>query len=620
MIPAWQARHLLTFAQYQPDFDALKAQGYRPLDLNAYSINGEDHFASVWEQSPGPAWEARHDLSSDAHNALFRTLPQQGFRPISISGYDKFGEPRFASLWQKVGGAAVEARHGLTSAEYQTLFDAMKARGFRPVDICGYQDRGQVRFAAIFDNSPMPEWVARHDLPLGRYLAERAHWEAHGFGLRRVSGYDAAGETRYAAIWTKGPAVTWQSRQGLSSADYQAEFNQLAGRGYRLVKLNGYTAGGRTQYAGIWHKPYLSADDEDFIRQTMTTFMNAHGVPGASLARTVDGRLVFAAGYGVTDPSTSTPVTTGHLFRVASVSKPITAATVFRLIDQGRVNLTDRVLGGNGLLGTTFGTQPYAAGVDQITVQHLLEHTSGWAQSQDPMFGHLDLTQAELISWMLDRDTNGQHHAPLTHSPGTTFEYLNFGYCLLGRVIEAVTGTTYAEAVRQLVLQPSGVTDMHIAGDTLADRRSNEVTYRQQGSVSPYGVRVSRMDAHGGWIASPTDLLRFLVHVDGFVPPSDVLSAGSVAAMYTQTTAPTTGGTTATYARGWATHASGNRFHFGDIPGTAAILVRSQDRTGWALVVNSRNDAQLDPMRADLDQIRRTVESRITDWPMVDLF
>ncbi|MGH8880499.1 MAG: serine hydrolase, partial [Stackebrandtia sp.] len=506
-----------------------------------------------------------------------------------------------------------EARHGMTAHQYQTVSGELTAQGFRPVDICGYTDAGEVRFAAVWVKSPMPEWVARHGMTSGTYQSEHRHWQAHGYLPWRVSGYEVSGQTHYAAIWIKGPAVTWQSRHGLSSAEYQAEFDDLTTRGFRPAKVNGFTGSGRSRYAAIWHKPWLSDDDETFIHRTVTTFITRHGVPGVSVALTDRGRLVFARGYGVTDPATNTPVTTSHLFRIASVSKPITAVAVFRLVELGQLSLSDRVLGSAGLLGTTFGTQPYGAGIDRITVQHLLEHTSGWSRSQDPMFQQLRLTQGQLIDWMLDTES-------LTHTPGTVFEYLNFGYCLLGRVVEAVTGMSYKDAVHRHVLAPCGITDMHIAGDAAADRRDNEVAYIQQGGTSPYGIRISRMDAHGGWIASPTDLMRLLVRVDGFPTEPDLLSSSSIATMWTPTTAPTATGGATGYAKGWATNTAGNRWHDGDVPGTASVFVRTGGGKGWALLVNSRNDAQLDTMRTDLDNLMWTVTDRITDWPAADLF
>ena len=87
--------------------------------------------------------------------------------------------------------------------------------------------------------------------------------------------------------------------------------------------------------------------------------------------------------------------------------------------------------------------------------------------------------------------------------PGEKFVYCNFGYCLLGRIIEKMMGQHYDDAVRHLVLQSCGVTDMEIAGNTLAQRRRGEVKYYGQGD-NPYDMNVTRMDSHGGWIARPS--------------------------------------------------------------------------------------------------------------------
>ncbi|MEK4069050.1 serine hydrolase domain-containing protein [Peribacillus sp. FSL R5-0717] len=94
----------------------------------------------------------------------------------------------------------------------------------------------------------------------------------------------------------------------------------------------------------------LSNIDEQFIENTVQTFMNTHHVPGASLALTYQGRLVFARGYGVTNPATNEPVNKGHHFRIASVSKPITAVAIFKLIESGQLQLDTSVFGSNGIL------------------------------------------------------------------------------------------------------------------------------------------------------------------------------------------------------------------------------------------------------------------------------
>jgi hypothetical protein len=128
------------------------------------------------------------------------------------------------------------------------------------------------------------------------------------------------------------------------------------------------------------------------------------------------------------------------------------------------------------------------------------------------------------------------------------------------------------------------------------------------------------MDAHGGWIASPKELLRFLVAHDRFTTKPDLLTTTTMGTMITSTTAPRPDGTPANYARGWAINSAGNYWHNGDLPGTASILVRTSNEYCWAVLVNSRNDSQLQTMRTDIDNLMWTIIGQITDWPAFDLF
>jgi CubicO group peptidase (beta-lactamase class C family) len=105
----------------------------------------------------------------------------------------------------------------------------------------------------------------------------------------------------------------------------------------------------------------------------------------------------------------------------------------------------------------------------------------------------------------------------------TEYLHSNFGYCVLGRVIEKLTGRTYEAAVRERVLRPCGISSMRISGNTLAERAGREVVYYDQDGEDPYRMNVRRMDSHGGWLATPTDLVRFLVRVDGFPTKPDIL-------------------------------------------------------------------------------------------------
>jgi CubicO group peptidase (beta-lactamase class C family) len=303
--------------------------------------------------------------------------------------------------------------------------------------------------------------------------------------------------------------------------------------------------------------------------------MNANHAPGLSVAFAKDGELVYAQGFGVANQESGEKVTPAHRFRIASVSKPFTSVTIHTLIEQGKLKLEDKVFGVKGLLGLDL---PAASPeVVNITLHHLLTHTGGgWSnKSNDPMFQNPGMNQANLIAWTV-------RNRPLESPPGQAYAYSNFGYCVLGRVIEKVTGVSYVEAVTQRVLAPCGISDMQIAGNMSTERVANEVVYYGQNGEQPYKPNVRRMDSHGGWIATPTALVRFLTRVDGFPTVPDLLRAETIQSMTTPTAA------NPSYACGFAVNRVPNWWHAGSLPGTLSILVRTASGLCWAAVANTR--------------------------------
>jgi hypothetical protein len=237
---AWEARHGLTSAQYQATFDKLVGEGYRLVDVSGYDVNGQDRYAAIWVKSGGPAWEARHGLTSAQYQATFDKLVGEGYRLVHVSGYSVNGQDRYAAIWVKSGGPAWEARHGLTSAQYQDTFDKLVGEGYRLVDVSGYSVNGQDRYAAIWVKSGGPAWEARHGLTSAQYQDTFDKLVGEGYRLVDVSGYSVNGQDRYAAIWEKSGGPAWEARHGLTSAQYQATFDKLVGEGYRLVDVSGY--------------------------------------------------------------------------------------------------------------------------------------------------------------------------------------------------------------------------------------------------------------------------------------------------------------------------------------------------------------------------------------------
>jgi len=319
------------------------------------------------------------------------------------------------------------------------------------------------------------------------------------------------------------------------------------------------------------------------IESVIAAFMDLWSVPGLSVAVAHHGELLYSQGFGIADPATGEMVTSDHLFRIASVTKPITATAIFALIERGKLQLTDRVFGPDGIPGSDCGAPPYNLYVGDITIDHLLTHScGGWTNdAHDPMNQQPGLSQADLITWTLS-------HAPLAAKPGALFQYSNFGFCLLGRVIEKVSGQSYASFVSGEVLAKCGIDGMRIGGNTAAERAPMEVTYHDQDGDDPYGVNLRRMDSCGGWLARSRDLVQFLLRVDGFPLPPDILRKATIDAMTANNGLRDITAHSDRYARGWFVNPRGDYWHTGLLAGSSTLMVRTSTGFCWAALSNTR--------------------------------
>lgn len=383
----------------------------------------------------------------------------------------------------------------------------------------------------------------------------------------------------------------------------------------------------------------------------MTDFMRQHRPPGAALAVTRNGRLVYARGFGYADIERREPVQPLSLFRIASLSKPFTATAVLQLAQQGKLRLDDKVF-------AIVKLQPFlerGARVDPriyaVTIRQCLQHTAGW--DRDKGFDPMGAAAAEEIAQAMGqrlpirpehiiRYTMGRR---LDWDPGTRFAYSNFGYCVLGRVVEAASGERYADYVARHVLAPLGITRMRQGRNLYADRAPGEVKYydgqhRTGRAISgpgvgrpaplPYGVEcIETMDANGGWIASPVMLTRF---VDAFndIRNSKLVNEPSIRAMLARP--PGAPGLDngkpgpVYYGCGWNVRPIAEpqgkytKWHGGLLAGTSTFLLGRDDGINWAVVFNSDADRAGKEFATMIDMPLHRTADQIRDWPAGDLY
>ncbi|NBC17998.1 MAG: serine hydrolase [Bacteroidetes bacterium] len=365
-----------------------------------------------------------------------------------------------------------------------------------------------------------------------------------------------------------------------------------------------------------------------------------HDVPGAAVAVAYEGRLVFARGYGLADTTTGELVQPFDMFRIASVSKPITAVAVARLVEEGHLDLDAHVF---GELLTNLEPLPGEtadARLNDITVRDLLYHTAGWdaAASGDPMFMTTEIAQAAGTAMPPSQETIIRYvmSRPLDFEPGSAYVYSNFGYLLLGRVIEHVTGRTYQAYVTELLAE-ADIERLALARSRFDERLDHEVRYYMPPGTppgpsvftgepvpQPYGnFYIEAMDAHGGWVTTAPDLLRFATAVDGDSSRPDILQPETIQQMLSDPGAPAGGGG-GYQGMGWYTFDLGGGDHFfshdGSLPGTTAFLaVNTRSQTTWVALANGRSN-DITTFAGALNEALVEAVNSVTAWPSHDFF
>jgi CubicO group peptidase (beta-lactamase class C family) len=566
------------------------------------------------------AW---HDRTTANHKEMLDQSAAAGYRTISLCVYGDRHDPRYASVMTKKHPTpATRQFFGLTLAGFQSKFDEMAKEGWGPYLVTATGPRNDPVVAAVFTPmNPIP--LTRYDLT-AKDLADLNSQAWHdGLILASADAYGTPDDVRFIAVWHPNtPAVAWNlqavseptdlhtlqqrftaitsqggrpahiaitpantctelfvdsaqeawaSRANMTSAGYQSAFDTFTREGLAPVCVAAQGNGADTRFAAIFAKsehpvprtlratgsPAITAIDgpmEDFIK--------AHQLRGAALAIVQGTRLVYARGYTYAEPNYP-DVQPTSLFRLASVSKTITAAAVYQLIHENRLTL-DTTVQSVLRLKTPDGKDPVDPRFHQVTIRHLLESNSSlprgalWNSVEAAAaFGKpLPATHAQLASYIASLRLEGDK------APGDpkNVMYNNTGYFMLGQVVARLRGTdSLATAIVPGLLEPLGISRIRGSRSLHGAQASDEARYHLSnlhkttaddnlGSLGygtsvrtpdrplvpwQYGVDDYEMfDGAGGMSAAVTDLAR-LVAALGLRDHNPVLTPASLDALFT---------------------------------------------------------------------------------------
>jgi N-acyl-D-amino-acid deacylase len=254
------------------------------------------------------------------------------------------------------------------------------------------------------------------------------------------------------------------------------------------------------------------------LDEAVIAILERHGIPGASAAIAYKGKLLFTRGYGWAELEGDRVAEANTLMGVASLSKPITALAILRLVEEGKLGLDDLAF---ELLKHI--PPPPGARVDprlaKITVRQLLNHSGGWnrTKSGDPvnwspqiarrMGWREPITAEQFLSYMLT--------VPLDFDPGTDFYYSNVGYIALGKIVEKVSGQPYEAFIRKTVLEPLGMKGTRLHHNDFTYYPGEARRYLAGTGIALPPLRLPMIAPAGGWSSTAVDLARLLTALDG---------------------------------------------------------------------------------------------------------
>lgn len=389
--------------------------------------------------------------------------------------------------------------------------------------------------------------------------------------------------------------------------------------------------------------------------QRIRDLMRENSIPGGAVAVLRDGHLVFAKAYGFGDLDTPQVAHPDSLFRIASLSKPLTAAAALILSQEGQLSLDTHPFEILQDLQPIPGTMrnPQLA---TITMRQLLNMTAGWDPTRlDPFSMPTEVamklgdpspaTPLDTVRYMLDKD--------LAYTPGSTYCYSNFGYVVADGVIERLARMPYEDYVRRKILEPLGMIETVLGGTLASQRYEEEVMYYDYPDAplkpsvfpwppssvpQPYGgdFSLEQYQGAGAWVSSTIDVLRLVNSLDSPAPLS-ILTAASFQAMIQNPDvkvycSPLSG----YFGLGWNfNHGHECWSKGGKLPGTTANVTRTlyplpqsgqatPHKYAFVALLNSRpKDAKPtidDVLSSTLFNSLYAAADRKDSWPATDLF
>ncbi|MEO5681736.1 MAG: serine hydrolase [Chitinophagaceae bacterium] len=592
-------------------------------------------------------FSAYHGVTHNQHQLHYNDLSGKGYHMIALSVYGSPSDARYAATWVKRLANQQAAIHGASATAYQQFVNDCKAQGYAPLLLSATGNRNNAVFAAVFEKGGSGAWKARHDMGAVHepnnlsFDEENNAARAQGLMLQQVTIYGAANDKRYAAIWRSNPGYvkwhvhaadtnyqasfnaetqlniyrpahvvssehgvycsvfkddmlgSWAAGHGMSSDAYQLEFDKQAAKGLMPICIDGSGTGANTVYSAIFAATDIP--QQRLFSKTgsglavlagldgiVQSFMQQRWVRCLQLSIGKNGVNKYNKAFTWAEQDYRNAQTSDR-FLLASCSKIFVNAAVQFCYDDPSIDLSpgDKVY---SILGFS---SPKDARSNQITIQQLLDHTSGIDTSFDPTYKMRDI--ARELQHALSKDDICRYmykNKSLNNDPGAVDAYSNYGYLLATRVVEKLSNQDYFQFLKSKILTPENITEVKVWPTSATPRPGNEVLQEDQwmhaGAVD-YNSDVLAPDVYGG---------------DGMIKETAAGSCGIAASANALSTF-------IHNHAAWGTGGRSNGRRSGGTPGASSWAESRSGGFDWSFNINTRDFGGPTPDKATEDFIKK---------------
>lgn len=491
---------------------------YIMIDMDAYETSSGIRFSMVWEKNTSNReWAEFRNMTTDEYHAKWEDFKTRGFRPVDIEAYRVGSIVRYAGIWIKnTEGFGWSSKRNLTKAEYEAYITEQRGLGRKMIDLEMYPTNSGIQYAAVWvSNNDNTDWKEVHGKNRTDYQAQLDDLTGKGYLVTNFDSYTDGGTQRYAFICEKRSGFGFQVRTDRTQLEYANMWREYSDKGYRLIDFECYSTPNGQRYGGIWleNNKYFDYSKRGQLDELITKYKNDNNLPGISVAIVRDGEMIYRRGFGFADKEAGKVAHGGTIYLSASVSKLFSGTMAVKFQDEGKLrDGTIISLNLNNKL-STYLTNVKKSDGSLVTIPS--KHTQTVAQ----LYAHLGCLKhydgptpsTQQYAKAIDALTQIWNADLLSGCTiGTNRNYSTHAHTYLAAVLEKVTSRTSAQLVKSELADPYGLGTLRVqfTTSTIPSNYERAKPYNDNNTPTTYGNNSWKVFG-GGIETSAVDLAWF---------------------------------------------------------------------------------------------------------------